>query len=205
MAQTTVTYDFTLLNQLAKQGLQHAADSLSAFSGAALTVSEAAASIRPFAEAPTLHGDPETLIAGVHFGITGDIHGYLLAIFREIDAQILLEALMGERPTSLFALDEMALSALGEAGNILVSSFLSEFEPICGISAEPSPPMVAVEMSGAIIASAIMPVVEQDGDVLLVKASILPADSLVEAASCEVLFLPAPDSWPTLNRAFKLH
>lgn len=205
MTHTVKSDEYALLNELATRGLHRAAEALGSFSGEALTVSDAHVAIVPFFEAPNLHGDPENVIVGVHFGITGDITGYLLAIFRLIDAQILIEALIGTRPASLADLDEFTLSALGEAGNILVSSFLSAFEPLCGLNAMPSPPAVAVEMCGAIIAAAIMPVLEQDGNVLLVEASIHAVDSTVtEAASCSVLFLPSPESWLQLKKAFRI-
>ena len=203
--QTILTeHESILLNRLAYQGLRRAAEALSAFSGETLTVSDARAMVQPFQEIPYLHGNPEEVLVGVHFCITGDIDGYLLAIFREIDAQLLVETLLGTRPDTLDDLDEMALSALGEAGNILVSSFISEFEPLCGLNSMPSPPAVAVEMSCAIIASAILPVLEDDGNILLVEAAIHAVEGqAAEAATCSVLFLPTAASWARLRRAFR--
>ncbi|MHB0938357.1 MAG: chemotaxis protein CheC [Armatimonadota bacterium] len=202
MHTTLSSHESTLLNRLAYQGLRRAAEALGAFSGEMLTVSDARAVVQPFQEIPYLHGNPEEVLVGVHFCITGDINGYLLAIFRELDVQILVETLCGTRPSSLYDLDELSLSALGEAGNILVSSFISEFEPLCGLNSMPSPPAVAVEMSCAIIASAIMPVLEDDGNILMVEAAIhaVEADA-ADAATCSVLFLPTAESWARLRQA----
>ena len=154
-------------------------------------------------EMPYLVGDPAEIVVGVDFSITGAIGGYLLAFFSEDDASLLIDALLGIPGGAITELDEMALSALGEAGNIIVSSFLSSLEDLCALDVMPSPPAVAVEMAGAILTSAVLPLVEEGGQVMLVEAEIVPVgEATRQSAACRILFLPTTTSWPILHQAF---
>lgn len=203
------------LREIALQGSQRAAEALGQFSGNTLTVSKADARITQIEEIPQLEADPQEIIVGIDFSITRelpgytgqnpaeDLTGYLLAFFRLNDAALLLQALLGSTVTNLDELGELELSALGEAGNIIVSSFLASLETLCDTVVVPSPPAVAVDMCAAILTSAVMPVVEAGGDVLLLETEIIPVGDInQQVASCRVFFLPTPQLWTCLHQAF---
>jgi len=191
------------LREIALQGSIRAAESFGRFSSNVLTVSGAEARVIPVEEIPFIQGNPEEVVAGVHFSIGGDLSGYLLTFFRWYDASLLLESLMGQRPQGIDELDEVEISALGESGNIIASSFLCALEALCGLVALPSPPDVAIDMCGAILASAALPVVEAGGIVLFIEAEIRPTgERQSRAASCRLLFLPAPEAWSRMHQAF---
>ncbi|MHB9130778.1 MAG: chemotaxis protein CheC [Armatimonadota bacterium] len=204
MDTTITSTELEALREVALQGSQRAAESLGLFSGEILTVKNARASICQLEDVSHLESRLDEVVVGVHFEITGDINGYLLAFFHESDALFLTTSLMGECPPGIQEFDEMALSAIGEAGNIVVASFLAALEPLCGLDAMPSPPAVAIEMCGAILTTAILPVIECGGQILLLLADIVPTDTPAEqAASCHILFLPTPDSWVLLRNALQ--
>lgn len=187
-----------MLGIIAKHGSTRAATALGAFSGEALTTGAAAARMLALSDVHALGGDPEAAVVGVYIGMDGDLAGSVLATFTLTDARLLLSALMLEPEDDAF--DELALSAIGEAGNIIVSAFLAALEPLCGLVVVPTPPVVVVEMRGAILLSAVLPVVDAGGEVLLIDAEIVPAQEATTAA-CEIFFLPTPDAWNTLSIA----
>jgi len=75
-----------------------AAQALGGFSGNTLTVDQATVVVAPPEEIPSLLGDPEEIVVGVHFCISGDLDGYLLAYFNAADALLLVESLLGRSP-----------------------------------------------------------------------------------------------------------
>jgi chemotaxis protein CheC len=191
-----------ILQHIAQHGSASAAEALGMFSGNTLTVEQASVRMAALEEVPCLHGDPTEVVVGVNLAMTGDLDGFLLAFFHRRDAMLLITQLMGSAPPEITDLSEMELSALGEAGNIIASAFLSTLEKLLGLVVLPSPPAVAIEMCGAITESVVLPVLEAGGQLLLIEAEIIPTDAgVIEAASCRVLFLPTPDSWPRLQQA----
>jgi chemotaxis protein CheC len=84
----------------------------------------------------------------------------------------------------------MALSALGEVGNILGSSYVGAMGQMAGLDLEPQPPVALADMLGAIVASALASTA-MDTDLAL----LLDSEMLVEGAECSfgVLFVPTAD------------
>lgn len=202
MFQENPVTDLNLLRDTAWQGSRCAAAALGSFSGTTLTASNVIASIHTVEEFTALHGDPEGLVAGIHFTLEGDLQGSILAFFQLSDAMMLIEALTGNMPTSLIDLDEMELSALAESGNIVVSSFLSAHESLCGLAVLPSPPTVCIEMCGAVLTSAVLPLVEDGNGILVLEAEITPSDSTIfHSAACRLILLPTQESWGRLQQA----
>jgi chemotaxis protein CheC len=200
--ETSPSIALEMLTTIARHGSARAATALGAFSGDVLTTGVAAARVLALPDIPMLGGDPEATVVGIHIGMDGDLAGSVLATFTMADARMLLAALMLEPDGDAF--DELALSALSEAGNIIVSAFLAALEPLCGLVVVPTPPMVVVEMRGAILVSAVLPVVDAGGEVLLIDAEIVPAGDAATMAACEIVFLPTPDAWNALSRALTM-
>jgi chemotaxis protein CheC len=82
----------------------------------------------------------------------------------------------------------MSLSALGEVGNILGSSYIGAMGQMAGLELEPSPPAAIADMLGAIVATALA-ATAVDTDFAL----LLDSEMLVENAECAfgVLFVPS--------------
>lgn len=203
MESAMFAQELMIMRKIALNGSQRAAAALGQFSGDALTVTDATVSVTTVDAIPYRYGDPEEAVVGVFFIISGDIDGYLLAFFWLHDAATLVSGLLGAAPETLLEFGEMELSVLGEAGNLIVSSYLISIESLCGFDVIPSPPTVAVEMYGAMLTSAVLPVAETSGDVLLIEAEIQPSNANSRVAACRVLLLPTPDSWARLRHAFR--
>jgi chemotaxis protein CheC len=84
--------------------------------------------------------------------------------------------------------DEIGLSALGEIGNIVGTSYINALAAMTGTDIEPTPPATATDMLGAIVESVLAPAA-QTGDVALV----LDSNLMVEGEGCSISFLLVPD------------
>ncbi len=176
------------------------AEALGMFSGNALTVKTINLHSVGMDDLVTLIDDPEETVVGVSLGFEGGIEGTVLSYFTLEHAASLVEALMGERPKSVEEFDEMAFSALGEAGNIIVSAFLNALSSYTNMEIMPTPPFVAIEMSYAVITGVALPLISDGGEILSLEADILPVvENQLNSISCRVFLIPTSESWGILR------
>jgi len=126
--------------------------------------------IVPLEQVPNLLGDPEEVIVGVIFEVSGDVHGCFIIVFTIQDAFLLIRTLTGIECSLESDLGEMEMSAICEAGNILASSYLTALEQFAGLAVLPSPPAAAVDMAGAVLTSAVLPLHETGSEILFIEA-----------------------------------
>ena len=84
--------------------------------------------------------------------------------------------------------DEFALSALGEIGNIVGTSYINALAGMTGMDIEPTPPSTTTDMLGALVASALAGAA-MESDIAL----MLDSNLLVEGEDCSISFLLVPD------------
>ena len=106
------------LRELANIGSGNAATALSGLLGRSIDVSVPNALALPLADAVDAAGPAEAIVTGVVLPVYGDLDAIVLLLFTPEDADE-LTGLLGCEPGS-----EVALSALGEIGNILGSSYV---------------------------------------------------------------------------------
>ena len=85
--------------------------------------------------------------------------------------------------------DEFALSALGEIGNIVGTSYINALAGMTGMEIEPTPPSTATDMLGALVATRAGRARPHAGDVAL----MLDSNLVVEGEDCAISFLLVPD------------
>src|SRR4029077_17651126 len=119
------------------------------------------------------------------FGVAGDLDATVVLLFDPTSAKTVC-SLLGVDPAD----SEMSLSALGEVGNILGSSYIGAMGQMAGLELEPTPPAALADMLGAIVATALA-TSAADTDFAL----LLDSEMLVEGAECTfgVLFVPSAD------------
>ena len=137
------------------------------------------------ADAVDAVGSPEDPVTAVVLGVIGDLSATVVLLFDPTSAATVC-TLLGVDPDD----SEMALSALGEIGNILGSSYVGAMGQMAGLQLEPTPPTAIADMLGAIVASALASTA-MDTDLAL----LLDSEMLVEGAECTfgVLFVPTAD------------
>jgi chemotaxis protein CheC len=170
------------LRELANIGSGTASTALSAMLGRSVDISVPKAQALPFAEAVDAAGPAEQDITGIVLGIVGDMSGTVLLLVPPADADAMCR-MLGVEPD-----DEYALSALGEIGNIVGSSYINALAGMTGMEIEPTPPATATDMLGALVAS-VLAGQAHAGDTAL----MLDSNLVVEGEDCAVSFLLVPD------------
>jgi chemotaxis protein CheC len=170
------------LRELANIGSGTASTALSGMLGRSVDISVPKAQALPFAEAVEAAGDPETEITGILLGTVGEMSGMVLLLIPPADADAMCR-MLGVEPD-----DEFALSALGEIGNIVGTSYLNALASMTGMEIEPTPPATATDFLGAIVES-VLAGAAQTGDVAL----MLDSNLTVEGEDCSIAFLLVPD------------
>lgn len=148
-------------------------------------------------------GGADRIVVGIYLGITGSLTGHALLMLppdgaRKL-ARILLEG-MGEAvadedetvdPARPFGLDDLAMSALKEVGNVTISAFLNELGMHLHDPVMPSVPQAVVEMAGAILDTVLVDLSLESDEVLAARAVFIEGYESIEGA---LLILPTRDS-----------
>ena len=170
------------LRELANIGSGTASTALSGMLGRSVDISVPKALALPLGEAVEAVGDAEAEVTGIVLGIVGEMNGTVLLLVPPADADAMCR-MLGVEPD-----DEFALSALGEIGNIVGTSYINALAGMTGIEIEPTPPATATDMLGAIVES-VLAGAAITGDVAL----LLDSNLVVEGEDCSIAFLLVPN------------
>jgi len=170
------------LRELANIGSGTASTALSGMLGRSVDISVPKAQALRFAEAVDAVGPAEQAMTGIVLGIVGEMTGTVLLLVPPSDADAMCR-MLGVEPD-----DEFALSALGEIGNIVGTSYINALASMTGMDIEPTPPATATDMLGALVAT-VLAAHAHAGDVAL----MLDSNLVVEGEDCSVSFLLVPD------------
>lgn len=173
------------LREISNIGSGTAATALSTMLGRPVDLKVPRALALELADAVDAIGSPEDAVTAVVLGVVGDLSATVVLLFDPQSAATVC-TLLGVDPDD----SEMALSALGEIGNILGSSYIGAMGRMAGLELEPVPPLTLADMLGAIVASALASTA-MDTDLAL----LLDSEMLVEGSECNfgVLFVPTAD------------
>jgi chemotaxis protein CheC len=169
------------LRELANIGSGTAATALSSMLGRSIDVSVPNAIALPLADAVDAAGPADAEVTAVVLPIFGDLDAVVLMLFHPEDvAQIC--GLLGVEPDT-----EVGVSALGEVGNILGSSYVGALGMMTGLALEPRPPQTVTDMLGAIVATVLASTAES-----MEIAFLLDSDLVVEGSACSLSFMLVP-------------
>jgi chemotaxis protein CheC len=171
------------LRELANIGSGTASTALSTMLGRSVDISVPTAQALPFADAVDAAGPAEQEITGIVLGIVGDMTGTVLLLIPPADADAMCR-MLGVEPD-----DEYALSALGEIGNIVGTSYINALASMTGMEIEPTPPATTTDMLGAIVETVLAGHALSNDTALMLDSNLL-----VEGEDCSISFLLVPDS-----------
>lgn len=143
----------------------------------------------PASQVNELIGGPETDMVAIHLGVKGEATGHILVMFKPATAFELVNMLLGREPGSKCELDELALSTMGEMGNVMGAYFLSALGDTTGVRLMPSPPTVMMDMAGAVIDAAVADIMIDSDDILVVETRFGTANQQINGI---FLVLPNP-------------
>jgi chemotaxis protein CheC len=170
------------LRELANIGSGNASTALSAMVGRAVDISVPNVRVLPLPEAVEATGPAEAEVTGIVLGVVGDMEATVLLLIPPADAGTICR-MLGLEPD-----DEYALSALGEVGNVVGTSYINALAAMTSLDIEPTPPSTATDMQGAIVQTVLANHAE-GGDVALLLDSNLD----VEGEDCSISFVLVPN------------
>jgi len=169
------------LREMSNIGSGNAATALASMLGQSVDLRVPTALALELADAVDAVGNPEDTVSAVIIGVFGDLDATVLLLFDPESANTLCSLLGVEGDP------EMALSALGEIGNILGSSYVQAMGTTTSLHMAPHPPVAMSDMLGAIVAS-VLAVTAADTDLAL----LLDSKMTVDGTACKFGFLYVP-------------
>ncbi|MCC6728693.1 MAG: chemotaxis protein CheC [Chthonomonadales bacterium] len=186
------------LREVASIGAGHAVSALVELSGQSLVVSVPEVGVCAYRDLARLFGGADRCVAAVYMPVGGVAPGHVAFLCGEGEARELCRMLLGEAPRPRWEVDEMEASALLEAGNILISSFLNAVSELTGLSLAASPPGFAMDMVGAILQCLACQASDMDSNALTMRVQVRGDTADVVGA---FTYIPEPDALRVLFSA----
>ncbi|MDY6893339.1 MAG: chemotaxis protein CheC [Chloroflexota bacterium] len=163
--------EHSVWTELVSKAIVRSISSLSQMVGQTITVPTLDTRPIDIKEVAYLFGGPEALIVGVYLRVSGSVEGQIMLVYSPQAAFELLDLLMGEAPGTTQNLGEMEMSGLGEIGNTMGAHFLNYLADSTGLSLNPSPPAVMMDMAGAILDAALAEIMRESDETWIVEAT----------------------------------
>jgi len=174
------------LCEIGNIGSAHAATALSVLLGQRIDMSVPKVWTVPLEMAAEIMGAPDVAQVIVYVQVEGDAPGKAVFFFSLESAELVAQILFCSTEPIDISSNELALSALKEVGNILVSSFLIALTRFSGIPLYPSVPSIAVDMVGAALEGILLEEGSADEQVLVIDTQLSGEAKLTG----KFLFLP---------------
>lgn len=133
----------------------------------------------PVSEISSIFGGPDVTSVGIYLTVSGAANGHLMLMYDPKIARAFVDLIMERPPNTTVELGEMEQSALGEMGNIIGAFFLNAIADATGLFLRPSPPVVMMDMAGALLDVV-------TADILLSQDSTYLAESTFEVEDREI-------------------
>ncbi len=169
------------------RAVEASARDLASFAGTPIEVRQAAVLALDVAEVPGRLDSVESEYVGVYAGSRGGLPAHLLLLMTRGTAERLCRLLLGDDLVRTWQEDDLALSAIGETGNIAVSAFLNALAAELGTTITPTPPLVMVDMIGAMIDALLADMALRQPSALMVDAQLVAPESVLDASFVTLL------------------
>lgn len=180
--------ELDVMKEVGSIGTGHAATALSVMLQKEIRITLPEVSVLGYEEAVNRIGNPEEIVAAVLVKMGGGIDGLMLFLFDLDFANTILEKLMRKGCQEFSELDEIAYSALVEAGNIIICSYINAFTQFVGVDIGLSVPSATVNMLGGILT---VPIAEYGYETD--KLMYINADFVMEGRMLSGWLLMLPD------------
>lgn len=187
------TLDLQRLLDMIASGMNDASTGLTSMAMRPIKLAAPRVGWMPLAEVPRIAGGTDAVVAAAYLGVEGDLTGHLMLLFPHATACRLVDYLLGNPDNTTVDLDVMAISALGEAGNICGSFLLNALANGTGLTIIPTAPTVVVDMADAILESIVAQMLLTSDEALVVETRF-SGD-----ISGHFLLLPDPESMDRLT------
>jgi chemotaxis protein CheC len=191
--KTFDAFQLDVFKEVSNIAAGNAATSLSKLLGTKINLSVPNLKILEFNEVASVLGNEEDLVAGVITPIVGEVRGMILFVLQYQDALNIMHILTGKHYPTLDSLDELAISAIRETGNILSGTYISALSKLSGLKVSCMHPNVSFDMAGAILSMPAISFAEISDNVLYIDSGF-HADDGKESSKINANILLVPDS-----------
>jgi chemotaxis protein CheC len=191
------------MREVANIGAGHAATALSQMTNRTIMITVPRVNIRPLEEACDTVGKPDEVTAAILMHMMGDLTGRALLLFPQGSARTLCDFLLRRELGTTQDFGEMEQSALKEAGNILASAYLNALSDFMGMMLVPSVPSLVIDLSGAVLTSAVLNF-GQDRDYAFCVETSFRLEGTTEPLGGHFLLLPDMASLRSIFDAIRL-
>ena len=197
------TIQLDALRETANIGAGHAATALSQLTGSTIMIKVPSITIASMEELPSQFAPEEEPVAAVLMHMLGDLSGRTMLVFPKPTVMRLAELMLRRPVGSSTAFSELETSAIKEAGNILSGAYMNALSDFLGMLLLPSPPSLVIDMSTAVLTSAIGEFAP-DPDAILCVESEFQLMEMQQTLRGFFLLLPDPASLQVMLRALRL-
>ncbi len=157
------------LSRVARDGATRAGRGLSGLMGQDIRIHVPDIRFGTKVDACEAVGGEEALVMGAYLTIKGDMSGHVMLLFPIQRALECVDLMCGQKIGTTKAPDEMAVSAIGELGNIVGSAFVNAFGDFTNLILQPSTPTVVRDMAIALVQSLYAEILAGGGDALMIE------------------------------------
>ncbi|WP_411279960.1 chemotaxis protein CheC [Gemmatimonas sp.] len=197
------TIQLDALRETANIGAGHAATALSQMTGSTIMIKVPNITVASMEELPSQFRPEEEPVAAVLMHMLGDLSGRTMLVFPKPTVMRLAELMLRRPVGSSTAFSELETSAIKEAGNILSGAYMNALSDFLGMLLLPSPPSLVIDMSTAVLTSAIGEFAP-DPDAILCVESEFQLMEMQQTLRGFFLLLPDPASLQVMLRALRL-
>ncbi len=191
-------FELDVLREIGNIGAGNAATALSSLLNKQVDMAVPKVSLLPFEEVAERVGGSEKIVVAIFLRVEGDAPGNMFFIMDSQAANKFLDHLLSDNDRLQDSYTELELSTLCEIGNILAGSYLSSLGDFTGLMMQPSVPLIAHDMAGAILSYGLMQFGEMGDSALLIETSFLEGYQSLEG---QFFFIPDPPSFQKIFHA----
>ena len=175
------------IREIGSIGTGNAATALSSMLGCEVRIDLPEVRIMEYNEAIAWIGGPEVITAGVLVHMSGELNGIMLSVQQIEFVNLVLERVMGQTVQSYEELTDLHRSAMGEVGNIMISTFINALSGLADITTHLTVPAFAVDMQGAILTVPMAEFGGQSDYIMTIGANFICGG---KAVPCRLLLSP---------------
>lgn len=193
-----------ILKEVGNIGAGHAATALSTLLNKKIDMKVPDVSVVSFDEMMEMAGGSESVVASVFLRIEGDAPGSMFFILPLEQAEKFIRLLIGDQSFSFSdpILNELALSAFQELGNILSGSYLSSLSDFTQLNLYPTVPSLSIDMAGAVIGSGLIELSQASDYGIVIDTAVNEDEAgLSDFVKGHFFLLPDPESFGIIFKA----
>ena len=197
------TVQLDAIKEVASIGACHAATALSEMIQKRVMVQVPQLRLCLLEEISVLLGPPELPITGVLISFSGSLEGRSVMALPFEYSRLLVDRLLQRERGTTQEFGELESSALKEAGNILVSSYMNALADFLGVTVMPSPPDLAIDMAGAVLLATLLDYGKSQEPVIVIENELrfIEDDDVILGY---LILSPEPKSLQTILQALHM-